>query len=270
MALVGQSFEAAISTLTLDSPDNGNALSSRLVEDLSEGLAAAVGDDRVRAVVLSHTGRVFCAGADLRATPAEAGPWGTPEGTPEGGPKAGPGAGTARFLALLRQIVDLPKPVVARVNGHVRGGGLGLVGACDLVLAGPMSSFAFTEVRLGLAPAIVSLVTGPRMPERLAARFLLTGETFDAATAERAGLVTQVADDLDEALAILLDALRRASPQGLAATKPLTTARVRAALEADGDAVQQLSARLFDSEQAREGIAAWAQKRTPSWFVASP
>ncbi|HST84177.1 MAG TPA: enoyl-CoA hydratase family protein [Kineosporiaceae bacterium] len=254
MALVTQVVEAAVSTLTLDSPANRNALSRQLLEELSEGLDAAAADDGVRAVVLSHTGRTFCAGADLRESAAT--------GDTE--------RGTARFVALLRQIVDLPKPVLARVNGHVRAGGLGLLGACDLVVAGPQSSFAFTEVRLGLAPAIIALVTQSRMPERLAARYLLTGETFDATTAERAGLVTVAAADVDVALAVLLDALRLASPQGLAATKPLTTARVRAALEADGEAAQRLSAQLFGTAEAREGIAAWAQKRPPSWFVASP
>jgi enoyl-CoA hydratase len=254
MAMVTRSLEAAVSTLTLDSPANRNALSRQLVEELSEGLAAAAADDGVRAVVLTHTGPTFCAGADLRETSAE----------------GGIEQGTARFVALLRQLVDLPKPVLARVNGHVRAGGLGLLGACDLVVAGPQSSFAFTEVRLGMAPAIISLVTGPRMPERFAARFLLTGETFDAETAEQAGLVTEAAADVDAALAVLLDALRLASPQGLAATKPLTNARLRSALEADSEAVQRLSAQIFTSPEAREGITAWAQKRPPSWFVASP
>jgi enoyl-CoA hydratase len=252
MALLIHGREAAVSTLTLDSPGNRNALSRRLVEELSAGLTAAADDDGVRAVVLTHTGRTFCAGADLR------------EASGEGGLEQG----TAQMVALLRQIVDLPKPVLARVNGQVRGGGLGLLGACDLVVAGPQSSFAFTEVRLGVAPAIISLVIGPRMPERLAARFFLTGETFDAATAERAGLVTEAVDDVDAALDVLLDALRLGSPQGLAATKPLTTGRVRAALEADAEAVQRLSAQLFASAEAREGITAWAQKRPPSWFVA--
>ncbi len=253
MALLTQTVEAAVSTLTLDSPANRNALSRQLVEELSEGLAVAADDDGVRAIVLTHTGRTFCAGADLRAAAAE-----------EGGLERD----TARFVALLRQLLDLPKPVVARVNGHVRGGGLGLVGACDLVVAGPQSSFAFTEVRLGLAPAIIALVTESRMPERVAARFLLTGATFDAATAERAGLVTEAVDDVEAALDVLLDALRLGSPQGLAATKSLTTRRVRAALEADGEAVQRLSVQLFASAQAREGIAAWAQRRPPSWSVA--
>jgi enoyl-CoA hydratase len=252
MALVTRDTEAAVSTLTLDSPANRNALSRQLLEELSDGLAAAATDDGVRAVVLSHTGRTFCAGADLREAAAT----------------GGTELGTARFVALLRQIVELPKPVLARVNGHVRAGGLGLLGACDLVVAGPQSSFAFTEVRLGLAPAIIAVVTESRMPERLAARYLLTGETFDAATAERVGLVTEAAADVDAALAVLLDALRQASPQGLAATKPLTTARVRAALEANSEAAQQLSAQLFGTTEAREGITAWVQKRPPSWFVA--
>jgi enoyl-CoA hydratase len=170
------------------------------------------------------------------------------------------------MLALLRAIVELTKPVVARIDGHVRAGGLGLVGACDIALAGPASSFAFTEVRLGLAPAIISLTTLGRMTERAAARFYLSGETFDAAAAANCGLVTIATDDIDSELAPILDALRKASPQGLAETKPLTTRPVRAALTEHGDEVQALSARLFASDEAREGMLAFLQKRPPSWI----
>ena len=175
--------------------------------------AAAVSDDAVRAVVLTHTGGTFCAGADLKEQAAE----------------GGPAEGTRRMLALLRTIVELPKPVITRVDGHVRAGGIGLVGASDIALAGPRTTFAFTEVRLGLAPAIISLTTLGRMSERAAARYYLTGETFDATTAAAAGLVTAAVDDVDAELAAVCDALRACSPQGLAETKPLTTAAARAA-----------------------------------------
>ena len=123
----------------------------------------------MRAIVLTHTGRTFCAGADLKEQAAE----------------GGPAEGTQRMLGLLRAIVELPKPVVARVDGHVRAGGVGLVGACDIVVAGPATTFAFTEVRLGLAPAIISLTTLGRMTERAVSRYYLTGETFDAAHRRR-------------------------------------------------------------------------------------
>ncbi|WP_326595115.1 enoyl-CoA hydratase family protein [Streptomyces sp. NBC_01803] len=248
-AVVTYALDRAVATLTLDSPANRNALSARLVGELAEHLATAAADPGVRAVVLAHTGTTFCAGADLSEATAE----------------DGPARGTVRLLALLRQIVELPKPVVARVDGHVRAGGLGLLGACDLAVAGPAATFAFTEARLGLAPAIISLTTLPRMPERAAARWFLTGARFDAATAERIGLVTEAVTDVDAALGALLDAFRAASPQGLAESKKLTTERVLRAFDERGEAVQEQSARLFGSEEAREGVLAWLEKRPPRW-----
>jgi enoyl-CoA hydratase len=172
--------------------------------------------------------------------------------------------GTRRLVALLRQIVGLPKPVVASIDGHVRAGGMGLLGACDIALAGPASTFAFTEVRLGLAPAIISLTTLPRLSARAASRYYLTGETFDATTAARIGLVTEAVDDIDAATHSVLDALRRASPQGLRETKPLTTSAVTFA---EADTLTTQSARLFASGEAREGMASFLEKRSPRWAL---
>jgi enoyl-CoA hydratase len=241
--------DRAIATITLDAPENRNALSAALVGAVSEHLAAAARDDGVRAVVITHTGRTFCAGADLKEQAAE----------------GGPAEGTRRMLALLRAVVEAPKPVIARVDGHVRAGGIGLVGACDIALAGPATTFAFTEVRLGLAPAIISLTTLGRMSERAVSRYYLTGETFDASAAVTAGLVTAAAEDVDAGLATVCDALRACSPQGLAETKPLTTATARAAFDGGAEQLQALSQRLFESEEAREGITAFLQKRPPRW-----
>ncbi|MEV4414804.1 enoyl-CoA hydratase family protein [Catellatospora sp. NPDC049609] len=241
--------DRAVVTLTLDSPHNRNALSQRLMTELREHLAAAAADMAVRAVVLAHTGRVFCAGADLTEA------------------ADGPAAGTARLLALLREIVELPKPVLARVDGHVRAGGLGLLGACDLVVAGPSSSFAFTEARIGVAPAVISLTTLPRLTGRAAARYYLTGEVFDAAAAQACGLITVAADDVDEALSGLLDGVRAGSPQGLAASKRLAGRDVRAALDAYGEDMAALSAELFATEEAAEGMTAFLQRGKPSWAV---
>jgi enoyl-CoA hydratase len=247
--LVHYEVDRAIATVTLDSPANRNALSAQLVTELSEHLASAAADGAVRAVVLTHTGTVFCAGADLKEQAAE----------------GGPEQGTKRMLALLRAIVELPKPVVARIDGAVRAGGLGIVGACDIAVASTTASFAFTEVRLGLAPAIISLTTLGRMTERAASRYYLTGETFDARAAAVSGLLTAAVDDLDAELATITDALRACSPQGLAETKPLTTRGALAAFTERADEVQALSARLFGSEEAREGMLAFLQKRPPRW-----
>jgi enoyl-CoA hydratase len=247
--VVRLSVARAIATVTLDSPAKRNALSARLVAELRAHLATAAQDPAVRAVVLTHTGNTFCAGADLAEAAAE----------------GGSEAGTERMLALLRQIVALPKPVVARVAGHVRAGGLGLVGACDLAFAAPAATFAFTEVRLGLAPAIISLTTLSRLGERAAARYFLTGEKFGAAVAEQIGLITEAPADLDAAVDGVLDALRQCSPQGLAATKPLTTGTVRRAFDEGAEELRALSARLFASEEAREGVLSFLEKRPPRW-----
>jgi enoyl-CoA hydratase len=251
MTVVTYRVERRIATVTLDSPANRNALSGQLVGELSEHLDAAGADAGVRAVVLTHTGSTFCAGADLKESAAE----------------TGPAKPAMRTLELLRRIVELSKPVIARIDGSVRAGGVGLVGACDIALAGSSSSFGFTEVRLGLAPAIISLTTLPRLHDRAASRYYLTGETFGAATAERIGLITEATPDLDGAVEALLESLRGCSPQGLAETKPLTTQRVRLAFEEQAEAVQAQSARLFGSDDAREGILSFLQKRPPKWAI---
>jgi enoyl-CoA hydratase len=246
--VVQYSADRAIARIALDSPRNRNALSTAMVRQLTDALAKAAADDGVRAVELTHTGTTFCAGADL----SEAS-------------QGGMASGTQRVMALLRSIVDLPKPVVGSIDGHVRAGGLGLVGACDIVLAGPASTFAFTEVRLGLAPAMISLTTLPRMEPRAASRYYLTGETFDAPTAARIGLVTEAVDDIDAGTSAVLDALRAASPQGLRETKPLLTPAVLAGFDNRANELAQLSARLFGSAEAAEGMAAFLAKRRPAW-----
>ncbi|MFF1837315.1 enoyl-CoA hydratase family protein [Streptomyces sp. NPDC058231] len=244
MKLVRTGRERGIATIRLDSQANRNALSARLVGELRETLAAYSGDDTVRAVVLTHTGTTFCAGADLTAPPD---------------PEA--------FVALMREIVTLPKPVVARVDGHVRAGGLGLLTACDIAAAGPDATFALTEARLGLAPAVISMPLLPRTDPRAAARYYLTGERFDAAEAARISLITIAAQDVDKALEPVLDGLRRASPQGLAASKELVTATVRESFDQYAEDLIARSAALFASAEAREGMTAFLERRDPSWVL---
>ncbi len=172
------------------------------------------------------------------------------------------------LTALLRAMVALPLPVIGAINGHVRAGGFGLVGACDLAVAGPHSTFALTEARIGVAPAIISLTLLPKMSARAAARYYLTGEKFGASQAAEIGLVTMAADDVDAAVAALVAEVGRGSPQGLAASKALTTAAVLAGFERDAERLTQESARLFVSDEAREGMLAFLQKRPPSWVPA--
>ncbi|CAL9478431.1 enoyl-CoA hydratase family protein [Streptomyces sp. enrichment culture] len=244
MTSISRTRVQGIETLTLDSPDTRNALSAALVGELADALSDCGKDTDVRAVVLTHTGTTFCAGADLRDPPR---------------PDA--------LVALLRQIVELPRPVVARVTGHVRAGGLGLLAACDIAAASHTSSFAFTEVRIGVAPAVISMPVIPRADPRALARYYLTGERFDAAEAARIGLVTAAGEDVDAVLEPVLDGLRRSAPEALAETKRLLTARVLEAFDRDADRLTALSARLFASPPAREGMTAFLERRDPPWAL---
>jgi enoyl-CoA hydratase/carnithine racemase len=238
--------------LTLNSPHNRNALSSALVNQLHQGLRDAAADPAVRVVVLGHADGTFCAGADL----SEA----------SGGNPFDMAVARARELtALLRAIVASPLPVIAAIDGHVRAGGFGLVGACDIAVAGPRSTFALTEARIGVAPAIISLTLLPKMNARATARYYLSGETFDARKAAEIGLITMAADDVDAAVAKVVADVSRGSPQGLAASKALTTAAVLEGFDRDAERLAEESARLFVSDEAREGMLAFLEKRAPSW-----
>ncbi|MEU1251891.1 enoyl-CoA hydratase family protein [Streptomyces chartreusis] len=244
MTLIGRTRTRGVQTLSLDSPATRNALSAALVGELADALTDCAKDAGVRAVVLTHTGNTFCAGADLRDPPD---------------PDA--------LVALLRQIVELGKPVVARVTGHVRAGGLGLLTACDIAAASREATFAFTEVRIGVAPAVISLPVLPRVDPRAVARYYLTGERLDAPEAARIGLLTAQGDDVDAVLEPVLDGLRRAAPQALAETKALLTAKVLETFDRDAADLTALSARLFSSADAREGMTAFLERRDPQWVV---
>ena len=244
--------DGAVARLTLDSPHNRNALSAALVAALHDGLRRAAADPAVRAVVLGHTGGTFCAGADLSES--------------SGGDAFEAALDRARELtALLRAIVACRVPVIAAVDGHVRAGGLGLIGACDIVVAGPRSTFALTEARIGVAPAIISLTLLPKIAPRAAARYYLTAETFGAEVAAEIGLVTTAADDVGTAVDAVTAELTKASPQGLAASKALTTAAVLVGFDRDAERLAEESARLFVSAEAREGMLAFLEKRPPRW-----
>ncbi|MGW1542883.1 enoyl-CoA hydratase family protein [Streptomyces sp. NPDC002309] len=244
MTLIGRTRTRGVETLTLDSPANRNALSAALVGELADALTDCAKDGDVRAVLLTHTGNTFCAGADLRDPPD---------------PDA--------LVNLLRQITELPRPVVARVTGHVRAGGLGLLGACDIAVASTTATFAFTEVRIGVAPAVISLPLLPRTDPRALSRYYLTGERFDAAEAARVGLLTAAGEDADAVLEPILDGLRRSSPQALAETKRLLTAKVLQAFDRDAARLTALSARMFASADAREGMTAFLERRDPPWVL---
>jgi methylglutaconyl-CoA hydratase len=244
---------SGVATLTLDSPANRNALSRAMRAQLRDALADALADDAVRVVVLDHTGRVFCSGMDL----AEA----------AGG--AAENQGVNEFPALLETIWEFPKPVVATVRGPARAGGVGLLAACDVVVAATSASFAFTEVRVGVVPAVISAVCLPRMLPNVAHRLMLTGEVFDAPAALAGGLVDLVVPDgeVDACVAAQVDALGRGAPQALAETKRLLRARSGPLGERFPELLA-LSARFFAGEEGQEGIAAFREKRPARWVPA--
>jgi methylglutaconyl-CoA hydratase len=252
--LVRVATDRGVATLTLDSPGNRNALSTPLMTRLREALAAAVADPAVRVVRLDHTGPVFCSGADLAET------------------EAARRAGTmpvAMLADLLADLWECPKPVVARVAGPARAGGIGLVAAADLAICATDATFAFTEVRLGVIPAVISAVVLPRLAARAAARLYLTGEVFDAEHAATAGLVSQAvpASRLDRAVAEACDALVRGAPAALAGAKQLLRRPRGADLRAELAELSELSVGYFRSADAQEGIAAFRGQRDPRWVA---
>jgi methylglutaconyl-CoA hydratase len=242
------SVERGVATLTLDSPANRNALSRAMRSRLRTALEEALGDDAVRVIVLDHTGRVFCSGMDL----SEA---------------AGGGAeqqGVREFPEILSALWSSPKPVLAAVRGPARAGGVGLLAACDVVVAGRSATFAFSEVRIGVVPAVISAVVLPRMLPHVAHRLMLTGEVFDAATAASGGLVDLVAadDEVSEVVAGQVRALAAGAPTALAETKRLLRA---GSPELRFDELLELSARFFAGEEGQEGIASFREKRPARW-----
>jgi enoyl-CoA hydratase/carnithine racemase len=233
--------------LALDSPANRNALSRGLVAELSEQLVAARSDAGVRAVAITGTGRTFCSGADLTDPPVDEGP--------------------GSFADVLKELWEYPKPVLTAVNGHVRAGGFGLVAAADAVVCARSASFAFTEVRIGVAPAIISVLCLRRMAPIAASRYMLTGERFGPEEALAAGLVSTVVDDgeLRAATDRLLDELRQCEPNALRATRSLLRAIPSMDAESGFAHARRVSAEMFSSPEAAEGIAAFKEKRPPRW-----
>ena len=248
--LVHRATADGVATITLDSPRNRNALSSQVRRELQGHLDTAITDPAVRVIVLTHSGPVFCSGMDLRESPGAADVQGVTE-----------------FPRILSTIRTSPTPVVARLAGPARAGGVGLVAACDLAVAADTATFAFTEVRIGVVPAVIAVTVLPRLLPRAAHELFLTGETFDAARAAAIGLINEAvpAERLDAEVARYVGLLRLGAPGALAATKALLQRPVDDDLDTAFAAMQELSARHFASAEGQEGMAAFAEKRPPAW-----
>ena len=245
--LVEVHHSEGVRTLILDSPHNRNALSAQLLDELDRALREATGDEDVRAIVLTGAGTVFCAGADL----SERG-----------------SAAPNRMPDILTCIIESPVPVIARVNGHARAGGLGLIAAADLAVAAAASTFAFTEVRVGVAPAMILVPALRVVDRRFLTRATLTGARFSASEAAAAGLLSAVTPDdsaLDAWVADQTTAIRQAAPGAVQATKHLLRSLPAQAWTEGLAAAARTSAELFAGAEAAEGMAAFLEKRRPAW-----
>lgn len=251
--LVHLTAEHGVSTITLDSPRNRNALSAQLRTELRQLLETALDDESTRVIVLTHTGPAFCAGADLKEARSA-------DTTQSGG----------ELVALLEKLMTADKPVVARLAGPARAGGIGLLAACDFAIAADTVTFAFTEVRIGVIPSIISVPLRLRVSPPALHRLFLTGETFDAHHAASIGLVSEVAPetDLDSTVTRLTNTLQLGAPQAVAGVKQLLHPP-SATLSDQFEQIQALTARYFASPQAREGIRAFTEKRPPAWVPAT-
>lgn len=243
--LVRLTDDRGVATITLDSQHNRNALSRQLVAELHECLDAAERAD-ARAVVLTHAGPAFCAGADLKERSS---------GPPDSGP----------MVRVLERLMDTERPTIAAVDGAVRAGGIGLMASCDLVVVDTSVTFALTEVRIGVAAAIISVPILRRVAPGSIAAAMLTGEVFDANEARSIGLVTHVADDVTATVGHLCDGVRAGAPAAVAATKRILADVPTLDRATAFGRMQVLSEELFQGADAAEGMAAFREKRRPSW-----
>ncbi len=245
------STERGVTTVTLADVENRNALGGALVQGLYDAIEAANADPAVRAVVVTNEGNTFCAGANLK----------------ERSGAAGGSAPSVGFEELLAAIQASPTPIVGRIAGHVVGGGNGLAAALDVSIAAEDVKFGFSEVRLGVAPAIIAVVCLPKMRPGEAMEAFLRGHRFPAARAAELGLINRAvpAAELDAAVDAVLADLRQGGPHALAAAKRLVHEVPRMDPKDAFPWAAQLSAGLFRSDEAKEGMAAFLGKRKPSW-----
>ena len=248
--LVHVAVAAFVATITLDSPANRNALSLRLVSDLRRALDVAEAAEP-RAIVLTHTPPAFCAGADLKERGT-----GKVDSTP--------------MVECMRRLSDSRCPTIAAVKGPVRAGGVGLMASCDLVVVAPSTTFAFTEVRIGVAPAIITVPILARVsPSHLRAPFL-TGEAFDAETAKAMGLITHVApseDEVDAVVASLVAGILQGAPNAVATSKEILRRVPTLERDAAYDEMRAVSEAMFLAPDGVEGMASFREKRKPSWVT---
>jgi methylglutaconyl-CoA hydratase len=248
---VGYDVESGVATITLAMPENKNALSVELVNALGDHLVAAEADGAVRVVVLTNDGNTFCAGADLK-----------------GRSKAAP---RHSLVSVLDAIVECPKPIVGRIAGHCTGGGVGLAAALDISVVADNALLGFTEVRLGVCPAVISVVCLPKLRRADASELFLSGERISAARARDVGLINYAVapEELDAKVDEIVGKLVRGGPKALAASKQLVARVPQMSREAAFEWTAPLSQKLFHSDEAKEGITAFKERRDAAWVPES-
>jgi len=252
MAAVETDLANGVLTVTLADEDNRNALSSRLTTELTEALDDADANPEVRVVVLTNRGRVFCAGADLS------------ERSSGGSGSSSKPVDPTRLFGRFR---ESPKPYVGRIAGHCVAGGMGLAAAMDISIAIEEAKFGFTEVRIGVAPAIISVVCLPKIRPADAREAFLRGNRFLAPEAARMGLINAAVpvEELDAAVDAAVADLKAGGPEAIAAAKQLMARVPGMPIDEAFRWAGELSASLFRGEEAAEGMRAYLDKRPPSW-----
>jgi methylglutaconyl-CoA hydratase len=251
------SLRGAVATVTLNRPEIHNAFDETLIAKLTAAFVALDDDPGVRVVVLAGAGKSFCAGADLNWMKRMAG-FGHDENL----------ADAHALAAMLRALYALSKPTIARVTGAAYGGGVGLVAACDIAIAVPEATFALSEAKLGLIPATIGPYVIEAIGVRMARRYFLTAERFDAAQAQRIGLLHEVvaAEAIGARIDALIGTLKAASPAAQLECKALIRGVAHRPIDADVIAgTAEHIAAVRASPEGREGVAAFLGKRAPAW-----
>ncbi len=239
--------------ITLNRPENRNALSAVLVTELYDHLKAANSDDNVRCIVITGTGPAFCAGADLKNPPGA----------------AGVGGRSVAYTEVLADIQDSPKPVIAAINGAAFAGGLGLVGASDIVIANQDVQMSFSEVRIGVIPAVISVVCIPKLGTHHAMKLFITGERFTGRQAVEMGFAHRAVpgDQLEQAVQEEVDMIALGGPIAVQECKKLVRRVAQLDREQGFEETGPWSGRMFQSEEGQEGMAAFREKRKASWIT---
>ncbi len=238
-----------VAWITLNQPEKRNALSDEVVGGLLGHLRTAIADGRVRAIVITGAGSAFCAGADLKSGGVRA----SDEENP--------------FVTVMKTIWESPKPVIGRINGHAFGGGVGLAAACDITVAAESAMLSFSEVRVGVIPAMISVVVIPKLGIQNTMWLFLTGERFDARRAVDLGLIHRAvpAADLDQAIDDVVGMIRLGGPNAIREAKQLVRRIPEMSMDDGFRYTAKKIGELFASPEAAEGISALIEKRKPHW-----